>query len=580
MEYTGLVTKVLDGATHKITELSIAETIIFDIAVILIISAVLGFIARILKQPLIPAYILTGLILGPIFLGVIKNFDLIFAFSEIGIAFLLFTAGLEISFKKIKEANFKKIALIGLLQVALIIFITIFLGEFLGLNQIQSVYVGIILAFGSTMVDIKLLSDRGELITLHGRLVLGILLLQDLIAIAAIVIFKTGGFSLVPIVMAFGKLLIIISLAIILQGFVLNKLFRFAARSTELLFLSSLAVLFLFIVLAYSSGLSIIIGAFIAGVSLANSPFKSELGSRIFPLRDFFAILFFVSLGMQIVFEGIGQRMVLLSALLIGAFLVKPFITFFLLRTTGYKAKTSFLTSISLAQLSEFSLIIGILGVNLGVLDPSIFSTVILATIITMSITPYLIEYKEFIYKFLKYPLELFMFLPTKENLKYEDNKDKEILLVGAHRMGSALLKELKKKKEELLVIDYNPEIINALINKKISCIYGDICGPDLLNSINVKKLKMVISTVPGYEENLYLLKKIKRLNKNIKVVLTGSRISETNDLYSSGADYVITPKILAGDELKKIIHSKNPDLKKLKRAHLSRLGEIHNVLY
>jgi Kef-type K+ transport system membrane component KefB len=577
---TGYVVSVVDGISNHITQLSAAEAIIFELAIILIISAAFALIARVLRQPLIPAYVLAGLIVGPIALGFVENSELIHAFSEIGIAFLLFVAGLEISFRKIKEAGLKKIAFIGTLQVATIFFITYFLAGFLNLTTMQAAYIGIILAFGSTMVDIKLLADRGELVTLHGRLVLGILLLQDLVAIIAIVVFTTGGFSTGPLLLAFGKLAAILAIAIILQRYVLNKLFKFAAKSTELLFLSALAVLFLFVILASVAELSIVIGAFIAGVSLANSPFKTELESRISPLRDFFAILFFVALGMQIVFRGVGERLLLLAALLIAAFLIKPLITFILLRVTGYRPKTSFLTSLSLAQLSEFSLIIGALGVAMGVLDVSLFSTVILATIITMAITPYFIDYKEKFYKILRVPLSIFKFLPIKENLEYENNGDKEVLLLGAHRMGAVVLKELLKNKDKLLVIDYNPEIINALIKKKISCIYGDICSPEILNKINTDRLKTVISTVPGYEDNLHLLNKMKRANKNIKVVLTGARISEAKKLYAEGADYVLTPKVIAGEELAEILHHRKPDFKEAKKEHMKRLEEIHKLLY
>jgi len=383
---TGRVVDGVSDIVHHMGSLPASEVIIFDIAVILILSAMFAFVARILRQPLIPAYVLTGLVLGPLVFGVVKNLDLIKAFSEIGIAFLLFTAGLEISFRKIREANLKKIAVIGVLQVGLIFGLTILMQGFLGLSPLEAAYVGIILAFGSTMVDIKLLSDMNELVTLHGRLVLGILLLQDLVAIVAIVVFTGGGFAPGALGIAFAKLGIMVLAAIFLQRYILNRLFGFAARSNEFLFLCSLAVLFFFIVMAYTFELSIVIGAFIAGVSLANSPFKMELESRISPLRDFFAILFFVALGMQLVLVGIGDKLLLLGALLLGAFLIKPLITLILLRVAGYQPRTSFLTAASLAQLSEFSLIIGMIGVLGGVLSESFFSTVILATIITMSV--------------------------------------------------------------------------------------------------------------------------------------------------------------------------------------------------
>lgn len=577
---TGLVTEAVSDIGNHIINLPVNEAIIFDIAVILIISAMFAFIAKILRQPLIPAYVLTGLVIGPLVFGFVHNMEIIRALSEIGIAFLLFIAGLEISFKKIKEAGLKKIALIGLLQVAVIFGVVYLLSGWLGLSSLQAAYIGIILAFGSTMVDVKLLADSQELVTLHGRLILGILLLQDLIAIIAITVFTAGGFSIAPLVMAFVKLLAILSVAFILQKFILNKMFKFAAKSNELLFLSSLAVLFLFIVLAYLFDLSIAIGAFIAGVSLANSQFKLELESKVAPLRDFFAILFFVALGMQVVFSGVGKSLLLFLFLIIGAFILKPIVTLILMRVVGYQPRTSFLTSISLAQLSEFSLIIGTIGVSSGVLDSSIFSTVILATIITMSVTPYFIGYKESLYKVFNHPMSILKFFPVKEELEYKDEKSKEILMIGLHRMGGAMIDELLEKKDKLLVIDHNPDVISALTKKKISCIYGDITSPELLGKVNIKKLKTVISTIPDFESNLHVLKKVKAANPKIKVILTGNRISDTLKLYENGADFVVTPKVVAGQELASIIHGGAPRLKESRKKHMKHLKDIHNSLY
>ena len=253
----------------------------------------------------------------------------------------------------------------------------------------------------------------------------------------------------------------------------------------------------------------------------------------------------------------------------------------FLLRTTGYQSRTSFLTAVSLAQLSEFSLIIGGIGLMAGVLDDAIFSTVILATIITMSVTPYLITYKDSMYRFFRYPIQSLGFLPVKEILSYEDKKKKEILLIGSHRMGGALMEELLDKKDKLLVIDYNPEVIGVLMEKRIACVYGDVCSPDMLEKVDLKGMKMVISTIPDYEQTRYLLKKVKEISPRTKVVVVGGRISETLKLYEAGADFVVTPKILAGHKLAGIIHKKkNGDLKKAKKQHLAHLREIHNLLY
>jgi len=579
---TGFVTNIVINFSSYISHLPSNEAIIFDIGLILIISAIFAFLARVLRQPLIPAYVLTGLIIGPLVFGFVTNSDLVYAFSEIGIAFLLFTAGIEISFSKIKQANIKKILLIGTLQVLVVFLITLALGKYFDLTTMQAVYLGIILAFSSTMVDVKLLSDMGELVTMHGRLVLGVLLLQDLFAILAIIFLTSGNIAGMPVLIALAKLIGIFIFAVILQKIVINPLFRFAARSVEFLFLSSLAVLFLFVIASYLTGISIVIGAFIAGVCIANSPFKKELESRVSPLRDFFAILFFVSLGMQIVFAGIVSNTWLFVFLIVGALVIKPIITVILLRITGYRPKTSFITSISLAQLSEFSLIIGTIGLGLGILTKEIFSTIILATIITMSLTTYFILYKNQIYHVFRIPMKIFKFLPIKENLEYKDEKEKTIVLAGCHRMGSILVKEFQKvgKKDELLVIDYNPEIITALINKKISCIYGDLGSHDILDNLNFNKLKEVISTIPNIEDNLEILKKIKKRNPLVRVILTAERIDDALELYKAGADYVILPKIIAGEELIGIIHDGKNRLKEVRTEHIKKLRSLHNILY
>jgi Kef-type K+ transport system membrane component KefB len=581
VDITGMAVGALNTVATHARELPDSEAIIFDIALILILATVFAFFARTLRQPLIPAYVLAGLVLGPLGYGIITDMDFIKAFSEIGIAFLLFGAGLEISFRRIKEANLKKIAMAGLLQITIITGIVLLLANILGLSTLQAAYIGICLAFGSTMVDIKLLADRNELVTLHGRLVLGILLFEDLVAIIAIILFTGSGFAVAPLVVAFMKLGVILLFAVLLQKFVLNRLFNFAAKSEEFLFLCSLGVLFLFIVLAYIFELSIVIGAFIAGVILANSLFKVEIESRIAPIRDFFAILFFVGLGMQLVFSGIGEKLFLLGVFLLFAIIIKPSVLLISLRALGYKPKTSFLTASCLAQLSEFALIIGMLGVTTGVLDAPLFSAMVLATIITMSLTPYFIKYKDRAYPFFENAIGVLKIFPVHETLHYEDKKKKDILLIGSHRTGGALMEELLENKDKLLVVDYNPEIIKVLIEKKISCIYGDISSPEMLDKIDVRGLKLVISTVPDYEQNLFLLKKIKEISPKTKVVVTGIRISETLDLYENGADYVVTPKILAGTELARLTH--NGEFKNLgsaKKKHLEHIKKIHKLLY
>lgn len=578
---TLFVGAVIESIKAHISHMPSSEAVLFGMASILLISAIFAFIAKFLRQPLIPAYVLAGVIAGPMFLGLITSQSITFAFLEIGIVFLLFTAGLEISFKKIREVNLTKIMLIGTIQVLLIFIIVLLSRNFLGLDMMQAIYFGIILAFSSTMVDIKLLSDKGELVTLHGRLVLGILLLQDLVAIIAIALLTAGGFAMIPIILTALKLTIIVLYSYILQKFILNRLFKYAAKSTELLFISSLGILFSFIIVSFILEVSIAIGAFIAGVSLANSAFKIELESRISPVKDFFSILFFVALGMQIMFTGLANHITLLLFLIIGALIIKPIILFILLRIGAFQERTSYESASILAQLSEFSLIIGVLGVSRGVITTPLFSTIILATVITMSLTPYTIEKKEFLYKISRKILSILSFLPEKKVHEHITKKHKTVLLIGAHRIGGTIIQELEKDKDKLLVMDYNPEIIKVLAKKEIATIYGDVLSPEIFSKIDIKKLKLVICTLPGFEENMRILKRIKKTNPKTSVIVTGSRISETKELYKKGADFVILPKVIAGQELTRMIQSGSKSHLRIERKkHLEYLEEIHKSLY
>ena len=316
------------------------ENIFFDIGLIIIVATIVGYLARLLKQPLIPAYILTGLIIGPI-LGLVEDSNVILTLSEIGIAFLLFVVGLELNLKKLKDVA--SIAIFGGLMQFILLFISGFLiAIILGFVKTESVYIALIVAFSSTMVVVKILSDKRELDTLHGRIIIGFLLMQDLIAIIALSILTTlNNFSMAILVIALLKGIILLSVAVIASKFILPSLFRFAAKSQELLFLMALTTCFSFCIFAnyigqimmyffslpffenvilgnvlelLKPGFSIAIGAFIAGVSIANLPYNVEIIGKVKPLKDFFATIFFVSLGLELL---LGEMHTILVPLII-----------------------------------------------------------------------------------------------------------------------------------------------------------------------------------------------------------------------------------------------------------------------
>lgn len=574
----GLMTGFSVFSNSIISKIPTNEFLLIEIGIIIIFCAVFAAIARLFKQPPLFAYVFAGFIIGPAVLGLVRDVSIINSLSEIGIAFLVFLAGLEISLRKLRQVNMKKIAIIGIIQVLVIFGLTILARSLIGLNFMQGIYVGIIIAFSSTIIVLKILSDKGEMVTLHGRILIAILLLQDLFAIIAIAILTSDNISVMSVLPSVVNLIVLAIIAVILQKFSLEYIFRKAAsskHSKELLILYALAVLFLFVILSLVLGLSIIIGAFVAGVSLANLTFKTELESRMGPLRDFFSILFFVALGMQIVVSGLQQESSLFLFLIIGVLIVKPLITFILLRISGYTERTCFYSSLGLGQLSEFSIILGIMGFSLGVISQAMLSTIIIATIVTMSLTVFFLDYEDRLYLLLRKPFSILNFISVRENTGFVDKAKKTILLIGCDRMGKIILRELvKENKDKIVVVDFNPEIVAQLKRKRISCVYGDVRGPDILGHINTTDLEEVISTVPDVEDGLLLLKKIKSVNKDVRVILTAQDNEDAIELYNNGADYVMLPRFSAGEMVSNIIKKDGTSLANIRKNQINRIKE------
>ncbi len=565
------------GLTAILTELA-SNSLLTEIGIILIFATILAFVVRAFKQPLVPAYILAGLILGPLGLGIVKDPESIRILSEFGIAFLLFAVGLEIDIKKLKDIGWTA-SLGGLLQVAFVFFAGFVISGKLGFTQFESIIIGLVLAFSSTMVVVKLLSDSEQIDTLHGRIVLGILLVQDLIIIIVLSILTASvAVSLGLILTAILRGLILFVVAFLLGKYVFPSLFNFAARSKELLFLASLTVLFLFAIFAYYLSFSVAIGAFIAGLALASLPYHHDVVGRIDPLKAFFATIFFTSLGMQL--TTISTDFMLKSLwLILAVIILKPIIVYLIVAIFGYEKRTSFFSGLSLGQTSEFSLILIVMPVVLGAISQEVFSIIILITIITMILTSYLLEFKYPIYLFFSPLLTVIeKIIPTKrrELLEYTPHGHKiDVMLIGKHRMGNIFFDALSKSKNKILVVDHNPDVIKRLLDAKIPCIYGNMSNREVLDRVNIKKIKTIISTVPSYQDTIYLIEYIRERNPKINVIVTANHVHQAKEFYSLGADYVILPHILSGEKvatmLKKALRDKKY-FQKTKNNHIKHL--------
>ncbi len=565
----------LSPIIDKLFITSHTNSVFFEIGIIIIIATVFAFIAKKLKQPLIPAYIVTGLLMGPIY-GLITNKELITTMSEIGIAFLLFIVGLEMNFKKLKDVSLVA-GLGGTIRSVSMFSLGFVIALILGFVTKEALYIGIIIAFSSTMVVIKLISDKRELDTLHGRIVVGILLLEDILAILALSLLTSlNGNSFMAVIFALIKGMLLLIAIWALTKFVFPAIFKVSAKNQELLFLSSISACFLLSIMAYYLSFSIAIGAFLAGLSLANLPYNFAIIGKVRSLRDFFATIFFVSLGMELMLDQIKQIIVPLLILLGLVIIIKPFITMFICSFFGYKRRISFLTSIHLAQVSEFSLIIVAQGLLLGHISRSIFTLTILVAIITMVSTSYFIQFDNSIYsKFKKFLKPFDRFTEGYEELEYLPKKKIDVIMCGHNRIGYSISGTIKKLKKKLLVVDYNPEIIKMLIKKRISCLYGDAGDIEVIERLPFKEAQMVISTIPSSKVNKLLIENVKEVNQEAIIYVTASSVEKALNLYDAGADYVILPHFLGGEHVSLLIEEFSANVGKIIENKLKHIKEL-----
>lgn len=480
--------------------------------------------------------------------------------ASIGITLLLFMIGLELKLSELKSLG-KNILIAGVMQIVLTSIVGFGISLLLGFETITSIYIGIALSLSSTIMIIKLLGDKRDLKSLYGKITVGILLVQDLAAILILIVLSTmlgtsgANISFIDLVLVVIKVVVLFGWVIVLSKYVLPKLLNHISRSPESLFLFSLA--WAFGVAAFVSspfiGFSIEIGGLLAGLSLAGCVESFQISTRVKPLRDFFLTIFFVTLGMELAFDNISDIFIPVIVLSLFVLLITPIIVMIILGLLKYKKRTSFMSGVALAQVSEFSLLMIFMGNKIGHLSAEVVSAATLIGVITFVVSTYFITYSNSLYKFLMPYLGFFERGKTHEEAP-EDVLEDHTILVGANRMGEGILEALVNKKEKLIVVDFDPEIIEKLNRKKVRTLFGDITDPEISELAYIDKAKLIIMTVTDPEDTLIVLKQIKRMKKKPKVIAAAFEKADAKDFYKLGADYVIMPHIAGGNHLAKIL--------------------------
>jgi len=535
-----------------------------ELTLIIVLAAGLSIFFRFLRQPPVLAYILAGVILGPLGVIHLQGKEVITSLAEIGITLLLFMLGLELRFSELRSVG--KVSIItGLAQILFTSVVGYSLSIFLGFSPIVSLYVSIALTFSSTIIIVKLLSDKKDLQSLYGKISVGFLLVQDFVAIVALIFLSgfTGGgpFSLLEFFTIILKAVVLFGWVILLSWHFLPYLINKISHSPETLFLFSIAWAFGLSALVTSPliGFSIEIGGFLAGLALANSLENYQIISRVRPLRDFFITIFFVTLGTRLLISDFSE--ILIPGVILSAFVLigNPIIVMIIMGALGYRKRTGFMAGLTVAQISEFSLILMIMGNRIGHVSDQAVSLVTFVGAVTFVISTYMILNNNYLYKLLSPFLDIFERSNVREKRITAEKIKDHVVLIGVRRMGESILEALKKdEKTKIVAVDFNPDIVEALKEDGVISFYGDIADEEIQELAQIDKAKLVISTVSDLEDNLLLLKSIKNLKKKPKVVLLALEKHEARELYKEGADYVVIPHIAGGHHLAKILVEEN----------------------
>jgi Kef-type K+ transport system membrane component KefB len=561
-------------------------------------AALLAVVGWRLRQPLILAYLLTGVIIGPHILKWVPNQESISTVAEIGLILLLFVIGLEIDLKKLASAG-APVLLTGALQVP--ICIALGLAFFYGIgvrngpNDYSLVYLAACMSLSSTLVVVKLLYDKFELDTLPGRVTLGVLVIQDLWAVGMLAVQPNlTNPDLLPLAFSLwkGALMVVGSLA--LSKYVLPFIFRSVAKAPELVLVSGLAWCFFLSGVASFIGLSPEMGALIAGISLSTFPYNLDVMAKAVSIRDFFVTLFFVALGMQIpipTWQVVGIAVAASVFVMVSRLSVVPIL--YALRL-GHRA--SLLPAINLAQVSEFSIVIASLGFARHQIPPDVVTIVIITFAITAVLSTYMINASHRVQRVISGWLKVLRIkdldaAPTGEEVREE--RKETVVFLGFFRDASSVLQELESEGDsqdakdflrKILVIDFNPTVMRELRRRKISCIYGDIAHADTLRHASIENAELVISSITDDilrgTNNMRMLKNVRASCPTARVVLTSEHIPQALHFYEAGADFVYIPRLHSAPMLAQILkQGLSGGFRATRETEIAHLKNRHEVL-
>lgn len=533
----------------------------YELAALVVLAAVIGFVGVLLRQPMIVSFIAVGVIAGPSALNIVHSHEHIELLAELGIAVLLFLVGLKLDLKLIRTLGPVALAT-GLGQVAFTSAIGFSLGMALGLDTITSLYVAVALTFSSTIIIVKLLSDKREVDSLHGRIAVGFLIVQDLVVVIAMMVLSALGIgtqsgTVDSALMQVGSVLLyglaMLAFVLFFIRYVATPLVTRIARSQELLITFAIGWATFLAAIGSQLGFSKELGGLLAGISLASTPFREAIVARLASLRDFLLLFFFIALGLQLDLGLLGSQVA--PALVFSVFVLvgNPLIVMVIMGRMGYRKRTGFLAGLTVAQISEFSLIFMAMGLSLGHVSNNALGLVTLVGLITIALSVYMITYSHSLYSKLESLLSIFERDKPYREAALEEQPTSEqaydVILFGLGRYGQAIAHYLQKAGFRLLAVDFNPDEVQRWREQGHLVKYGDASDAAFVSDLSLKGVKWVVSAMPQHDigvthedPRLALIEGLKQQHYTGGIAISTQHLHDKETLEEKGATLVLLP--------------------------------------
>jgi Kef-type K+ transport system membrane component KefB len=522
-----------------------------EFALLLLMSAAAGAVSLWLRQPVLIAYIVIGIVAGPAVLGVVTAHDQIDLLAQVGVAVLLFVVGLKLDLQHIRHVGPVALAT-GLGQLAFTIVIGFLIILAMGKGWVEALYVAVALTFSSTIIIVKLLSDKREIDSLHGRIAVGFLIVQDLAVVIAMMVMsalRADGDEGSLLALA-GSLTLRIGVAAaglyLLMRYILPKVVDRMAQSQELLLIFAIAWGTGLAALGEWAGFSKEAGAFLAGFSLASTHYRDAINARLTGIRDFLLLFFFIDLGAKLDFSTLGGEIWPAVVLSLFVLIGNPLIVMAIMGYMGYRKRTGFLCGLTVAQISEFSIIFVAMGISLGHVDNGALGLTTLVGLITIAVSTYMILYSHPLYDRLGPWLGLFeRRRPHRElavTTERHDLREADVIVFGLGRYGSRLALGLKQAELKVLGVEFDPEVARSLRRQGLPVRYGDGIASEFLESLPLKDTRWVVSTLPDMASNRDLLRGLRDLHFTGDVAVVAREEFDGAALKKLGAPTVLYP--------------------------------------